>query len=83
MTHEFRPDGAVWDVKELTLNLGEESRTNVKGEPNIRFEIFDDDTLAIYQGGRSNEEPIWFYEEISMDAAKRLRDFLFYACNQI
>jgi hypothetical protein len=63
-----------WDVKTLKLSLGGES--DEYGF--ITFEVFDDNKFSIREGdGDPNSE--WFYEEINIEAARRLRDFLNYA----
>jgi len=70
-----RDDGLPWDIKQLKLSMG--GIDDEKGF--IRFEIFNDDTFNIYQGDRSEDGDEWFYEEINIEAARRLRDFLNYA----
>lgn len=68
-------DNLPWDVKSLILILGgDETDKNT-----IRFEILDDTQFNIYEGGPEEEAPKWFYENIHIDAARRLRDFLNYA----
>ena len=62
-----------WDVKELRLYLGGE-----KGDSDfITFTVFDDNSFNMCEGDPANAK--WFYEDIDVDAAKRLRDFLNYA----
>lgn len=63
-----------WDVKKLKLSLG-----GISDEYGfITFEVFDDDEFNIYEGDGSGDGD-WFYENINIEAAKRLRDFLNYA----
>ena len=68
-------NGKPWDVKSLTLSLGGADDENGF----ITFEVFDDNVFNIYEGSKLGEEHEWFYEEIDIDAARRLRDFLNFA----
>jgi hypothetical protein len=63
-----------WDVKILKLSLGGES--DEYGF--ITFEVFDDNNFSIREGDGDGDTE-WFYEEINIEAARRLRDFLNYA----
>lgn len=64
-----------WDIKKLVLSLGGESDENGF----ITFEIFNDDTFNIFEGDGNSFDYKWFYEDIDIRAAARLRDFLNYA----
>ena len=64
-----------WDIKELRLSLGGDADENGF----ITFQVLDDDRLNIYEGTYPADEPSWYYEEINIEAARRLRDFLNYA----
>lgn len=66
-------DYMPWDVKTLKLSLGGESDS--KGW--ITFQVFNDTSFNIYEGDPLNAA--WYFEEIDIAAAKRLRDFLNYA----
>lgn len=67
-------DGKPWDSKRLHLSLGGIDDENGY----LTFEIFDDTRFSIYDGPEPVESE-WFREEIDIDAARRLRDFLNYA----
>lgn len=74
MNEDVDPD--PWGVKRLTLSLGGEDGLDSNGF--IVFEIFDNERFNIYEGdGHSKSK--WFYEEIDLEAAKLIRDFLIYA----
>lgn len=75
-TVERRDDdeGVPWDIKRLVLSLG--GYEDWKGF--ITFEVFNDKEFNIFDGDGHGEGK-WSYEEIEMDAARRLRDFLNYA----
>jgi hypothetical protein len=62
-----------WDIKTLKLSLGGICDENGF----VTFEIFDDDRFCIYAGNM--DSPKWFCEDIDIEAARRLRDFLNYA----
>lgn len=69
-------DTKPWDIKRLLLSLGGEDGLDSNGF--IVFEIFNNERFNIYEGdGRSESK--WFYEEIDLEAARCLRDFLNYA----
>lgn len=68
-------DDKPWDIKILKLSLGGED--DEKGF--ITFRIFDDKHFEIYEGDDVLRESKWFYEEIDLNAAYRIRDFLIYA----
>lgn len=70
-------EGKPWDIKSLKLCLGGEG--DEKGF--ITFEIFSDEQFAIYEGSTQLDDSKWFVENIDLDAARRLRDFLNYALN--
>lgn len=70
MMVKIEQEEAAWDSKSLYLSFGGE-----KGA--IRFEIIGDDNFLIYEDAGVGHE--WFYEDIDIDAARRLRDFLIYA----
>ena len=64
-------DEKPWDVKELRLCLDGD------GDSWVKIDIFNDDSfnIKVYSGG----EEEWWRENINLDAARRLRDFLIYA----
>lgn len=68
-------DDKPWDIKLLKLCLGGDG--DEKGF--VTFEIFSDEHFAMYEGDGSSDDPKWFVENIDLDAARRLRDFLNYA----
>lgn len=66
-----------WDVKKIDIFIGV---TDLGTERWINLELFDDDHLNItikdpFKTGKRGK----VVEHISLDAAKRLRDFLIYA----
>jgi hypothetical protein len=63
-----------WDIKRLVLSLG--GFDDERGF--LTFEVFNDGWFAIYEGDLTTTAP-WFCEEIPIEAARRLRDFLNYA----
>ncbi len=69
-------DVKPWDIKTLKLSLGGEMDCNGF----ITFEIFSDERFSIYEGDDPRRQDLkWFVEEIDIEAARRLRDFLIYA----
>jgi len=77
-TDEERMD-ETWDVKTLKLAVSNGGETN---EDWLTFEVFSDRAFSIQQESsdpKSSAYPRWFIEEIPLDAARRLRDFLIYA----
>ena len=68
-----KEEKTTWDIKQLRLCIGYDRF--------ITFEIFDDDSFNIYEGDdkAGTVDGKWFYEEIDIDAARRLRDFLNYS----
>ena len=70
MSEKFK----AWDVKEMRLCLGGDYEDDW-----IKVEIFNDDSFNMYANERPNGECEWAFENASIDAAKRLRDFLIYA----
>lgn len=73
-----KPD-LPWDIKTLTLSLG--GIDDDKGF--IKFSVFDDKYFSIRDGGLGddgeNGNCAWIFDDINIDAARRLRDFLIYA----
>ena len=70
----MKDEDLPWDVKKLELYLGGEDDTRF-----IKFVVFDDKTFNMYEGGLGDDYNGWFYEDIDLSAARRLRDFLNYA----
>jgi hypothetical protein len=62
-------------VKQLTLDLGEHDL--------VRFVIWDTDWMDIYEGDTYSEKPKWCYEQIPIETAIKLRDFLVYALKDV
>lgn len=58
-------------IKQVTLDLGEDNL--------VRFVIWNMDWMDIYEGGMNSEKPEWCYEQIPIETAIKLRDFLIYA----
>jgi hypothetical protein len=67
-------DARPWDIKRLVLSLG--GFDDERGF--LTFEVFNDNWLGIYEGDSTAKAP-WFREQIPIEAARRLRDFLNYA----
>lgn len=64
-----------WDIKNIKISLG--GVDDEKGFLDV--ELFNKDSLGIYKNRDHNGEADLFIEDISIDAAKRVRDFLIYA----
>lgn len=62
-------------IKQLTLDMGEDDL--------VYFAIWGNDWMDIYEGDKSKEHPTWFYEQIPIETAIRLRDFLIYALKDV
>jgi hypothetical protein len=65
-----------WDIKKLKLSLG-----GIDDELGfIEVEVFNDDRFSIRDASSDNvEECKWSFDDINIEAARRLRDFLIYA----
>jgi hypothetical protein len=63
-----------WDVKKLNLCLG-----GVYEDDWIKVEIFNDDSFNMYCNQTHDGNCEWAFEDASIEAAKKLRDFLIYA----
>ena len=68
-------DELPWGVKQLKLSLGGEDDCNGW----IKIQIFHDRGLDIYINEHHKDGPDWCCEEIDLEAARLLRDFLNYA----
>ena len=64
-----------WDIKTIKISLGGEDDENGF----IDVEMFNDHGVGIYKNRTEDGNAEVFIEEISTDAAKRIRDFLIYA----
>ena len=64
-----------WDIKTIKISLGGVDDENGF----LDVELFNRDSIGIYKNKRNNSEAEVFIEDISIDAAKRIRDFLNYA----
>lgn len=65
-----------WDIKTLILSVDNDEGI----DDFITFQVFSDEYFFIYEGDQSGiVEPKWCFEELDLDAARRLRDFLVYA----
>lgn len=62
-------------IKQLTLDMGEDDL--------VYFAIWGNDWMDIYEGDKSKEHPRWCYEQIPIETAIRLRDFLIYALKDV
>jgi len=67
-----------WDIKILKLASGEIYNNGPIRDDWITVQIFNDSYMNIYEG-ESTRDSEWCVEEIPIDGAKRLRDFLIYA----
>lgn len=64
-----------WDIKTIKISLGGEDDENGF----LDVEIFNRDSLGLYLNKKDDGDAESFIENISIDAAKRIRDFLNYA----
>jgi hypothetical protein len=63
-----------WDIKTLKVYpYGDQDENTF-----LKFELFDGERFSIYVGER-DDAPQWHAEEMSLNVAKRIRDFLTYA----
>ncbi len=73
-------DDLPWDIKTLKLSLG--GQDDEKGF--IVFELFNDEFFSIRDGNNNNGNGAeWAFDDINIEAARRLRDFLIYAIPEI
>ena len=67
-----------WTVKKIKISLADEDEL----DDWIHFQIFDDSHMDIYKNPHREQDSIHI-EEISISAAKIIRDFLIYALKDL
>ena len=75
MTAETNKEELPWDVKTLDLSLGGPDDENGF----VKFRVFNDERFSIHVNENSDRECDWSCEDIHLDAARRLRNFLNWA----
>ena len=70
-----------WDIKILKVSLnGEEDEEDCRGF--LEVEKFGDKCVSFYLNGKENGEVEQHIENISIDSARRIRDFLIYSLQE-
>jgi len=68
-----------WDIKTMNISFG--SDLDEKGF--LKFEFFNDSSFGIYLNQKDDGDDEWHCENIDIEVARRLKNFLVFALDNI